>query len=630
MFGPQNLLNTETSKATNVRDTLARLAGYFRPYLLALLVLVALIVYNTWTQVYVPELTGQVVDCYLAVTPQSAQTCWFAETPGPDLAGLGRLILIIVGLYVTGAIVGGLMFYAMSWTGQRVLTRIRKEIFEQIHRLSLRYYTRHEAGDVMSRLTNDADTIQQVMTFGLVQVASGLLLIVWIIAEMLRQNVVYALLALSTLPIMLIATNYLSNEARKAFRQSRLEMGSVNAGLQENIAGVREVQAFSREDENIENFRRTNAANRDANNRAMAFTSALAPLLEVFSYISLAIVVGVGGIWALRGTPVFGTVFTLGLVIAFMGYVQRLNQPIQQISVLWTNLQSAIAGAERIFEFLDEAPDVYDRHDAKGMPPVQGHVVFDNVWAEYERGQPVLRGVSLEAQPGQTIAIVGPTGAGKTTIINLLPRFYDVSQGAVKIDGLDVRDVTAASLRQQIGIVLQDNFVFSDTILNNIRYGRPDATDEEVIAVAKLVHADDFIQRLPDGYETVLGERGSGLSHGQRQLIAIARAAMANPRILILDEATSSVDTRTERLIQRALETLMQGRTSFVIAHRLSTIRNADQVLVLQAGEIVERGTHDTLLDARGAYYDLYQSQFRREIPITTNGNGQQPALATP
>lgn len=627
MMGRNQLLESEARKAQNVSSTIGRLADYFRPYGWILLLLVALIVYNTWTQVYSTELTGQVVDCFLAVTPQSAQSCWFTETPGPDIAGLGQLLLLLIGLYVSGAAVGGLMFYCMSWAGQHVLVGLRKQIFSQIHRLSLRYYTKHEAGDVMSRLTNDADTIQQVISFGLVQVASGLLLIVWVVVEMLRQNVAYALFSLVALPFMFITTTYLSNQARKAFRTSRKEMGSVNADLQENIAGVREVQAFSRENENIENFRRTNAANREANNRANMFTSALAPVLEVFNYITVAIVVGVGGMWALQGTPVFGTVFTLGLVVAFMGYVQRLNMPIQQISVLWTNLQSAIAGAERIFEFLDEAPDVYDRQNAKTMAPIRGHVLFDKVWAEYEPGQPVLREVSLEAQLGQTVAIVGPTGAGKTTIINLLPRFYDVSQGAVKIDGVDVRDVTLASLRGQIGMVLQDNFVFSDSILNNIRYGRIEASDEEVIAAATLVHADEFIRRLPDGYNTVLGERGSGLSHGQRQLLAIARAALANPRILILDEATSSVDTRTERLIQKALEKLMAGRTSFVIAHRLSTIRNADQVLVLKAGQIVERGTHDTLLAQQGAYYDLYQSQFRRAESMTTSLNGHQPVM---
>jgi ATP-binding cassette, subfamily B, multidrug efflux pump len=310
-------------------------------------------------------------------------------------------------------------------------------------------------------------------------------------------------------------------------------------------------------------------------------------------------------------------------------YVQRFNQPIQQIAVLWTNIQSAIAGGERIFGLLDETPELVDAPDARRLPLIKGRVVFDNVEFSYgERrgstGVPsasgaappaTLRGVSLVAEPGQTIAIVGPTGAGKTTIVNLIPRFYDVSAGRVTIDSYDVREVTAASLRSQIGIVLQDPFLFADTVMNNIRYGRLDATDDDVIAAAKLASAHGFIERLADGYQTVLGERGGGLSQGQRQLIAIARAALAQPRILILDEATSSVDTRTERLIQKAFDELLTGRTSFVIAHRLSTIRNADQVLMVKDGQIVERGTHDALLALRGAYYALYTSQFQPAQP---------------
>jgi ATP-binding cassette subfamily B protein len=424
----------------------------------------------------------------------------------------------------------------------------------------------------------------------------------------------FALISLVTLPLMFVATRWFSQQARRAFRVARQEIGSVNADLQESISAVREVQAFSREDENIEQFTASNAANRDANIRAQVFTSALAPALEALSYVSLAVVAAVGGYYVLSGQDMFGTTISLGLIITFIAYTQQFNRPVQQISVLWTNIQSAIAGAERIFSLLDENPDIEDKPNAIEMPQIEGHVRFDEVWAEYNPGEPVLKGISLEAKPGEMVAIVGPTGAGKTTIINLLPRFWDVTKGSVTIDGHDVRDVTRRSLRGQMGIVLQDAFLFSDTVMNNIRYGRPEASDQEVIEAAKLARAHEFIQKLEEGYDTILGERGAGLSQGQRQLLAIARVALINPNILILDEATSSVDTRTERQIQEALDKLLEGRTSFVIAHRLSTIRNADQVLVLNHGEIIERGTHKTLLAAKGFYYDLYMSQFRRQV----------------
>jgi ATP-binding cassette, subfamily B, multidrug efflux pump len=618
--GPARLLNTEVQKPKNIAATLARFWHYFRPYWGGVVLALTFIVIGALTQVLSPVLFGEAVDCYLLPRPAA---CWYA-TVTPDmsfdarLAGLVGLIGLLVGLFVLGSLLQGVAFYTMNWSGQRALRRIREDLFDQIHRLSLGYYSRNEAGNIMSRITSDTDTIQQAIGFALLNVISGVLLIVLIVAAMLQANVPYALLSLSVVPFMALATFYFSNQARKAFRASRQQMGSVNAGLQESIAGAREVQAFNREDESIEQFRRTNAANRDANIRAASFTSALNPVLEALGYLSIAIVVVVGGLEVLRNQPLFGgSVITLGLVFTFLQYVQRFNMPIQQIAVMWTNIQSAIAGGERIFGLLDVVPEIVDKPGAIEMPPIQGKVEFRDAKAEYKQGVPVLQGVNFAAEPGQMIAIVGPTGAGKTTIINLIPRFYDVSSGAVQIDGIDVRDVTTASLRKQIGIVLQDSFLFSDTVMNNIRYGRLDATDEEVIAAAKLASADSFIERLPDSYQTVLGERGGGLSQGQRQLLAIARAALANPRILILDEATSSVDTRTERLIQQAFDQLLEGRTSFVIAHRLSTIRNADQVLMLKDGRIVERGTHDELLAQRGAYYELYMSQFRRtEEPV--------------
>ncbi len=621
--GPSRLMAEETLKPKNIGATLLGFWRYFRTDWFGVVFSLAMIIGSTWTQVKAPGYIGQAVDCYLLPRPGN---CTYATiTPNASLdtrlAGLGGLVLVLVGLFVTGSVLNGIAFYSMNWTGQRVLRRMREDLFAQIHRLSLGYYTRHEAGNIMSRITNDTDTLQQALGFALLNVISGILLLVLIMIKMLQANVVYALLSLTVVPFMILATFYFSGQARKAFRETRREMGSVNAGLQESISGVREVQAFNREDESIENFRRTNAANRDANIRAASFTSALNPVLEALGYVALGIVVLVGGFAVLRNQPLFGgTAISLGLVFTFLQYVQRFNQPIQQIAVLWTNIQNAIAGGERIFGLLDETADVVDRPGARPMPPIRGSVDITSVTAEYKPGHPVLKGISFHADPGQTIAIVGPTGAGKTTIVNLIPRFYDVTAGSVKIDGIDVRDVTAASLRRQIGIVLQDSFLFSDTVMNNIRYGRLEATDEEVIAAAKLASADIFIDRLPQGFQTILGERGSGLSQGQRQLISIARAALANPQILILDEATSSVDTRTERLIQKAFDKMLQGRTSFVIAHRLSTIRNADQVMMLQAGEIVERGTHNELLAQHGVYYDLYMSQFRREEEPVAEG----------
>jgi ATP-binding cassette subfamily B protein len=645
-------MGRDTLKPKRVGETLRRFGTYFRPYWLLLVLAGVILIASTWAQVTAPRLIGQLVDCYLTPTVVTAfgnlpfapeggvasgavNNCTMESDPAvlnnaERLAGLGMVSLMLVGLYIMNAALTGLTIYLMNWSGQHVLRQFRVDLFNHLHRLSLGFYTKEEAGDLMSRITNDTDTIQQVFNFGLVGVISSALLVVWVVISMFQASVVYALVSLSVLPFMIITTLWFSSQARKAFRKTRLEMGSVNAELQETISAVREVQAFSREQENIDNFMVTNAANRDANIRAVSFTSALAPALEAFGYLALAIVAGVGGLLLLRGQPLFGTVMSLGLVITFLNYVQRFNQPIQQISVMWTNIQSAVAGGERIFGLLDEEPSIEDMPEAQEIPMIQGQVELQNVFAAYKEEESVLNGISFKAEPGQTIAIVGPTGAGKTTLVNLIPRFYDVTGGALLIDDLDIRYVTKESLREQIGIVLQDTFLFSTTVMENIRFGRPDATDEEVIAVAKLAHADAFIDRLPDGYETELGERGSGLSQGQRQLISIARAALSDPRILILDEATSSVDTRTERLIQKALENLLEDRTSFVIAHRLSTIRNADLLLVLNEGQIVERGKHDELLEKKGFYYDLYMSQFRREEqePGTNGRESQELAVA--
>ncbi len=650
--GLRRIMSHDDLKPQKVSTTLARFAQYFKPYWPLVLLSVLLIGASTWTQVRAPQLIGQAVDCYFVQPAGNAfnnfpgaeafsdsaagqglaaseSNCWYAPQAAADIsdeartAGLGGLILRVVGLYLSSAVLTGFSFYTLNLAGQRVLRELRVDVFAHLHRLSLGYYSENEAGDLMSRITNDTEAVSQAINFALINVARGVLLISWIAYNMLVINLPYALISLAILPAMVITTLWFSNQARKAFRVSRAEMGGVNAELQETISAVREVQAFNRTDENIENFKLTNAANRDANIRAVSYTSALAPTLEAFGYLALAIVAVVGGNVLLRGTSLFGTTISLGLVVTFLVYAQRFNQPIQQIAVLWANVQNAIASGERIFGLLDVTPQLQDKPAARDMHTIKGELELDSVSASYKPDEPVLADVNLKVAAGTTLAIVGPTGAGKTTIANLIPRFWDVTAGAVKIDGVDVRDVTAASLRRQIGIVLQDTFLFTTTVMENIRFGRPEATDEEVVSAAKLARADSFIERLPEGYQTELGERGSGLSQGQRQLLSIARAALADPRILILDEATSSVDTRTERLIQKAFDELLAGRTSIVIAHRLSTIRNADQVIVLDQGRIVERGRHAELLEKKGVYYELYMSQFRHEEDTPAESNGR-------
>jgi len=636
--GRHGMMGADTRKAKNARETLSRLLGCFAPYRLVLFGVLALILLGTLVQVASPFLLGQAVDCFIAPTP--ASHCALTQHPVQSLNGLLTVVGVMALLAVIGAASSGMQFYLMALAGQNVIRQLRNKSFEQIHRLSVSYFTEHEFGDVMSRLTNDVDTITMAVNFGLVQVVSSSLALVGIIVAMLSLNLSLALLCLIVVPFMVAVTLFLSDRARRAYRDSRQQMGAVNADLQESISGVREAQAFNRETENIEQFRRTNDANRRANIRAVTITSALMPSLTALGTVATAIVAGVGGVMAVRGQPVLGQIVTVGVIVAFLNYVGRFYQPIQMIAQMWTQLQNAIAGAERIFELHDERPEIANAPDAIELPVIRGRVELRDVTFSY-RDQATgsedictLCGINLTAEPGQVVALVGPTGAGKTTIINMIPRFYDAKEGAVLVDGYDVRQVMQEGLRRQMGIVLQDTYLFSTTVRENIRYGRPDATDAEVEAAAKISLAHDFITRLPEGYDTMLGERGNNLSHGQRQLISIARAALANPRILILDEATSSVDTRTERLIQRALAELMKGRTSFVVAHRLSTIRNADQVLVVFDGQIVERGTHQQLLARHGKYYDLYTSNTlgRQLETAEVSGNGQHgvEAVAAP
>jgi ATP-binding cassette, subfamily B, multidrug efflux pump len=510
-----------------------------------------------------------------------------------------------------------LQSYLMGWAAQNTLTRLRGKIMRKVQRLPVAYFDKRDAGDLMSRLVNDVEVINNLLSMGLVQALAGMLTLAGILVAMFALHWPMALAASSVIPVMLLTTNFFAKLARRAFRKTRETIGDVSADLQEDIAGIKVAQAYNRTGANLARFAERNRANRDANVGATAVTSAFSPAMDMLSSIATVIVIGYGGYLALNGEV------SVGLVVAFLGYVQQFFWPIQQVSQIYTQAQSALAGAERIFDLLDTPEAMTDSPGAAAMPRIEGRVAFEGVHFAYDPMHPVLHGVDFAAEPGQTIALVGPTGAGKTTMVNLVARFYDVMGGRVTIDGMDVRDMTIASLRSQLGVVLQKSFLFSGTVADNIRYGRLDATDEDVEAAARLVNAHDFITRLPGGYQTLLGERGSNLSQGQRQLLSFARAILADPRILILDEATSSVDTRTELLIQQALATLLKGRTSFVIAHRLSTVRSADQVLVIDEGRIVERGSHAELLEAGGLYAELHRRQFREVEAASPNGNGE-------
>ena len=608
MHGFQRVIELDEGHAQNRGTVAARLAGYLKPYWPHLTVMLILVMINAATFAAAPFLIGRAIDQFLSVG---------------DRAGLGRTVLLLLATYLVGVVTMGGQFYLMGWVGQRVLASMRDEIFAKIQALPLSYFDRHDAGDLMSRLTNDVDVLNQLLGGGLVQLLSGIFQMAAIVVAMIALNWQLALASFTVIPAMVLVINLLARRARAAFRETRETIGDVNVELEEKISGVRVAQAFSREDTDRQRFEELNAANRDANVSAVGITSAFSPAMDVLSTIAIAIVIGFGGYLTIVGLA------TVGVVVSFLRYVQQFFRPVQQISQVYAIFQAALAASERIFDLLDEPLDLVDAEDAREMPPIQGQVVLDHVNFSYaSRGsgngrddgkhstpvpeqELVLRDVNLSADPGQTVAIVGPTGAGKTTLVNLVGRFYDVTGGHVSIDGTDVRAVTRASLRRQMGVVLQDSFLFAGTVAENIRYGHLDASDEEVEAAAKAVGADTFIQSLADGYQTELGERGGTLSQGQRQLISLARAVLADPRILILDEATANVDTRTELVIQDALKQLLQGRTSFVIAHRLSTVRDADQVYVLEDGRIVEQGAHEELLAQGGAYSELYARQFR-------------------
>ena len=525
-----------------------------------------------------------------------------------SVQGTSHIITAIFIIFVVDGLIGWgsqyIQQYTMANIGYGVILNLRRQMFDHLQQLSLSFYDRNEVGRIMSRIQNDVGSLENLLSNGILLVFADLITLVGIVIIILSMNIKLALITMTVIPLLAAVMIVWQKYSKTAFLKVRTAISIVNANLQENISGARAIQSLSREDVNFHRFDNMNEANFDANVAATRMAGGLQPIVELLMGAAVAIVIIYGGSQAIAGKLLVGD------LVGFVLYTQRFFDPIRDLSVWYTELQRAMAGGQRIFEVLDAKVEVKDAPDAKQMPPIKGEISYNNVSFQYIEGREILHDINLHINPGETIAFVGTTGAGKSTMVALVDRFYEVSKGSVTIDGYDIREVTQESLRKQIGVVLQEPFLFSDTIRENIIYGREYATDEKVIESAKAVGAHDFIMRLEKGYDTVLQERGSNLSQGQRQLISFARAVLSDPRILILDEATANIDTQTEVIIQQALKKLLQGRTSLVIAHRLSTIHDANLVVVMENGKIAEKGNHKELIEKKGIYYHLYTMSY--------------------
>lgn len=577
-------------KAQDTRQALMRLVAYLAPFRTGIIVVLVFVVIYTVLGLLSPYLIGVAIDDY--IVPKR-------------IAQLPQIALLMLAVYLVNNLFQALAGRTMASVSQRALQKLRQDLFHHLQTLPMQFFDRNPAGQLMSRLTNDIDAINQAVSQNVTSLVASVLSLIGILVAMFVLDVWLALATLVVVPIMFWFTQFVATYTRRGFRELQRSMGELNAVMEEAISGQKVVKAFGRNESVLATFKVQNEQAYNAGVTANNYALLLMPLTSVLGNFFIIVLTAFGGWLALRD------LVTVGVIATFIIYAQNFINPLRQLANMYNAIQGALAGAERVFEIMDIASEVDTAVDDTPPPTIRGDVSFNAVQFAYDVGTPILRTMSLHANAGQTFALVGPTGAGKTTIINLVSRFYEINEGSIQIDGVDIRRLPKDWLRRQLGLVLQDTFLFSDTVMENIRFGRLDATDEECMRAAEMAEADSFINQLPHGYQTMLSERANNLSQGQRQLLAIARMMLANPRILILDEATSSIDTRTEVRIQRALLRLMAGRTSFVIAHRLSTIRDADQVLVVNGGEIVERGTHDELLAQRGLYHHLYVSQFK-------------------
>lgn len=580
-------------KPRDFKGTLGRLWKYFGREQKLLTVIFLFIIIDSALTLSIPYLIGHSID---AMSSSNSSV---------DFGMLEVSIVTLTSAYIIDAVINFFQGWLMTGVSQRIVMSLRDTLFLKLQKLPISFFDLHTHGDIMSRLSNDIENVSSTISQSTTQLMAGIITIVGSFIMMVALSPLLALASIITVPMVLFLTRTIAKRTKVLFKSQQIELGKLNGHIEETISGIQVIKAFNHEDNAIKQFDHVNSKLCEVGLKAQIWSGFMMPLMNVINNVGFAVVAGVGGVLAVQN------LITIGVIASFLSYSRQFVRPLNDLANIFNTLQSAIAGAERVFDVLDEKEEPQDIQGAKVLEHPRGHVVFEDVTFGYRKDVPILRNINFEAKEGSNIALVGPTGAGKTTIVNLLARFYDVSDGRILIDGRDIREYTRDSLRKCFGIVLQDTYLFSGTIKENIRYGRVDATDDEIEAAAVMANADAFIKRLPKGYDTILTESGGNLSQGQRQLLAIARAILANPSILILDEATSSVDTRTEMNIQEAMIKLMNGRTSFIIAHRLSTIRDADTIMVIDGGEIAEKGNHSSLISKKGIYHNIYFSQFR-------------------
>ncbi|WML55371.1 ABC transporter ATP-binding protein [Neobacillus sp. PS3-12] len=580
-------------KPKNFKGTLRRLWVYFGRERKMLSIIFSFIVIDAALTLLAPYLMGKAVDAM------------HLHKGSVDFSILELIIFILLGAYLFDALLTFLQGWLMAGVSQRIVKTLRSHLFQKLQRLPVAFFDIRTHGELMSRLSNDIDNVSSTVSQSTTQLMSGAITLVGSFIMMLVLSPILTVASLITVPLVFLLTKTIARKTSVLFKNQQVQLGKLNGHIEETISGLQVVKAFNHEEKAIEEFETVNKELREVGLKAQIWSGFLMPIMNVINNLGFAVVAVVGGILAVK------SIITIGIIASFLTYSRQFGRPLNDMANIFNILQSGVAGAERVFEIIDEQEEPADMNGAVRLESPKGHVVFENVSFGYRADVPILKNVSFDASPGSSTALVGPTGAGKTTIVNLLTRFYDVTEGRVLIDGRDIREYTRDSLRRSFGFVLQDTYLFSGTIKENIKYGKPEATDDEVVAASRMANADVFIKRLPNGYDTMLSENGGNLSQGQRQLLAIARVILAKPALLILDEATSSIDTRTELHIQDALLSIMKDRTTFIIAHRLNTIRDADNIMVIDHGQIIEKGSHDELIAQRGRYYNMFFNQFK-------------------